>query len=154
MPHMSTSSIWRLFYMGIVPRAVIPQCNWHLRHLRTKFLVSSNMVGQKNPLCQIFSWVRNKVSPIWCYMALLNDPCFFSCWYTPSQQAIRTNSVEVWIIPQVESTFIDQLFLVFSWWYISWNHKVDKYLHTRGQSLLPSSACHPEENHLSVVPAC
>ena len=124
MPHMSTSSIWRLFYMGIVPRAVIPQCNWHLRHLRTKFLVSSNMVGQKNPLCQIFSWVRNKVSPIWCYMALLNDPCFFSCWYTPSQQAIRTNSVEVWIIPQVESTFIDQLFLVFSWWYIPWNHKV------------------------------
>jgi len=33
-------------------------------------------------------------------------------------------TLEVRIIPQVMSTFVDQLLLVFSWWYIPWNHKI------------------------------
>ena len=41
----------------------MPPCIWHLRHLRMNSLVSSYIVGQKKPLCQIFAWVLN--APLW-----------------------------------------------------------------------------------------
>ena len=59
MPHTSNNSIWRLFCRGIASGAVIPPCSWHLWHLRTKSFVSSYMIGQKNLLCQTFTWVWN-----------------------------------------------------------------------------------------------
>ena len=70
------------------------------------------------------SMVYTIVSPMWCRMTFLNNSHSFSCGYTSSQQAISTNSVEVRIIPQVASTFVDQLLLIFPCWYISCNHKI------------------------------
>src|SRR6185312_15754340 len=64
------------------------------------------------------STVYTIVSTIRCCMTFLNDSHSFRCGYTSSQHAINTNSIEVRIIPQVTSTFVDQLLLVFSWWYI------------------------------------
>ena len=53
-------------------------------------------------LSMVYTSVPHKV-----LTTFLNDSYSFGCGYTSSQQAISTNSVEVRIIPQVVSTFID-----------------------------------------------
>jgi hypothetical protein len=54
---------------------------------------------------------------------MFNDfDSFFSC--THLLRNLSEHSKEVWIIPYVETTLIDELSFI-SWWYISCNHKID-----------------------------
>src|SRR6185312_6038057 len=103
IPQTSNSSTWRLYVRGIVLQAVMPPCSWHLRHLRINSLVSSYIVGQKKPLCQIFCLCSesSKVASIRCSMAFLYDLYPFCCRDTSPQQSIRTHPVQVRWIPKV-----------------------------------------------------
>ena len=58
-------------------------------------------------------------------MASFNDLNAFFYQHTPSEQSIRADSEEVWFIPYMEMSFIDELPFVLPWWYITCNHKID-----------------------------
>ena len=65
------------------------------------------------------------MSSIWWWVTSFNDLHALFCRYTSSEQAIRADSKEVWRIPYLEMTFIDELPFVLPWWYITYNHKID-----------------------------
>jgi hypothetical protein len=57
-------------------------------------------------------------------MTFFEDLDCFIHWYTSSQHAIITDSIMIWLVPKVHSAFLDELFLICPWWYMSYNQKV------------------------------